>query len=156
MPPSEFSLRLQHGIVGGFMPATPLALHTVTLAGDAPHTLTVSSALPPPQGEVSVAGGLQESSVKSLSTQDDDVPDLLDELHAILKMIPTESPPGSEDIYGMNISIAWGSEDLQWQNQGPDGCIRYKSETQPTEEDKAMFRRAVEIVNILVGKARFN
>jgi hypothetical protein len=88
------SLNQGLGIVGGFMPATPSALHTVTLARDAPQTLTVLSALPPPPGEVSVSGGLQESSVKSLSTQDDNVPDLLDELHTILKQIPTESPPG--------------------------------------------------------------
>ena len=75
---------------------------------------------------------------------------LVDELHSILKSIPTESPPGSEDIYGMNTSIAWGSEDLMWMNGGPSGCVAGTSEVQATHEDKVKFMRAVEIINILL------
>jgi len=46
-----------------------------------------------------------------------------------------------------------GSEDLQWCNGGPQGCGGGQSETQPTGEQKAQFKRAVEIVNKLVEKA---
>lgn len=76
---------------------------------------------------------------------------LVDELYNILKSIPTESPPGSEDIYGLDTSIAFGSEDLQWMNGGPSGCGGGTSEVQASQEDKAKFRRAVDIVKELVG-----
>ena len=79
----------------------------------------------------------------------DDHTALIDELHSILKEIPTEFPPGSEDIYGLDTSIAWGSEDLQWYNGGPSGCGGGHSETQASAEDKKKFKRAVEIVNEL-------
>lgn len=79
---------------------------------------------------------------------------LVDELHDILKSIPTEQPPGSEDIYSLDTSIAWQSDDIVWVNGGPSGCARGTSSIQPTEEDKAKFKRAVEIVTELVGKAK--
>lgn len=78
---------------------------------------------------------------------------LIDELESILKTIPVESPPGSEDIYGMDTGIAWGSENLQWANGGPAGCGTGVSQTQATDEDKKKFKRAVEIVNELVNQA---
>jgi len=80
----------------------------------------------------------------------DDTESLVNELHGILKELPTESPPGSEDIYGLDTSIAWGSDDLQWMNGAPDGCGGGTSSIQPTEEQKTKFRRAVEIVTTLV------
>lgn len=79
---------------------------------------------------------------------------LVDELHTILKSIPTESPPGSEDIYGLDTSIAYGSEDLQWQNGGPRGCGGGESFVKATDEDKAKFKRAVEIITHLVEKSQ--
>jgi hypothetical protein len=79
---------------------------------------------------------------------------LVDELHSILKEIPTEDPPGSEDIYKMDTSIAWGSEDLMWVNGGPSGCVRGTSQKQPTIEDERKFKRAVEIVKLLVNDAQ--
>lgn len=98
--------------------------------------------------------GLQDAVPKSLSTTDTDATKLVDELHGILKSIPTEFPPGSEDIYGLDTSIAWGSNDLEWYNGGPQGCGGGQSEKQATDEDKTKFRRAVEIVNQLVQKAQ--
>jgi hypothetical protein len=53
----------------------------------------------------------------------------------------------------MDTSIAWGSDDLQWMNGGPQGCGGGKSQKQANDEEKAKFKRAVEIVNHLVGKA---
>ena len=97
---------------------------------------------------------LQDALPKSLSATDPETVKLLDELHDILKTIPTESPPGSEDIYGLDTSIAFGSEDLMWMNGGPAGCGGGVSEVQATEEDKAKFRRAVQIVEQLVNEAK--
>jgi len=145
MAPSEYSFRLQNGISGGFAPPTPSAIYTITRPLN--HTtLAVGSAVRP-DGTAS----LQDAAPKSLSVQEGDP--LVEELHGILKTIPTESPPGSEDIYGLDTSIAWGSDDLQWCNGGPSGCGGGTSTIKASEEDKAKFRRAVEIVNELVGKA---
>jgi hypothetical protein len=95
---------------------------------------------------------LEDAGTKSLNKDSSDTSDLIDELHGILKSIPTEQPPGSEDIYGMDTSIAWGSDDLEWVNGGPQGCGGGRSAVQPTEEDKAKYKRAVEIVNTLVAR----
>lgn len=95
---------------------------------------------------------LQDAAPKKLA-HDQSSKDLVDELHSILKSLPVESPPGSQDIYGLDTSIAFGSEDLMWINGGPQGCGGGESEVQATEEDKVKFRRAVEIVNQLVGKS---
>ncbi|KAK7030895.1 hypothetical protein VNI00_014005 [Paramarasmius palmivorus] len=146
MPPSEYSLRLQKGIVGGFAPPTPDHIYTVTRPKDH-DSLNITAAVRP-EGTPS----LQDAVPKSL--KHDDHAHLVEELHGILKSIPTENPPGSEDIYGLNTSIAWGSEDLTWINGGPQGCTGGHSQVQPTEEDKKKFQRAVEIVNELVNKAQ--
>ncbi|KAL1718914.1 hypothetical protein EV715DRAFT_252133 [Schizophyllum commune] len=146
MPPAEFSLRLQHGITGGFAPPTPNAIHTLTRPLNQ-TTLAVTSAIRP-EGTPS----LQDAVPKQLNAEDAHTTQLLDELHGILKSIPTEQPPGSEDIYGLDTSIAWGSDDLMWCNGGPSGCGGGESYVKPTEEEKAKFKRAVEIVKELVDK----
>ena len=132
------------GIQGGFAPPTPNFIHTITLPLDN-DCLTVTSAVRP-HGTPS----LQDIAPKFVKVEGTE--SLADELLGILKELPTESPPGSEDIYGLDTSIAWGSEELQWMNGAPDGCGGGTSSTQPTEEQKAKFRRAVEIVTTLVEK----
>jgi len=82
--------------------------------------------------------------------EDSDVNVLVEELHGILNELPMENPPGSEDIYGLDTSIMWGSEDLEWINGGPQGCGGGTSTVQPTTEEKAKFQRAVEIVRSLL------
>jgi len=147
MVPSEFSLRLQHGITGGFAPPTPSAIYTITGTPSQP-SFSVTAAVRP-DGTPS----LQDTTNKSLSAADKSSTVLIGELYDILKSIPTEYPPGSQDIYGMDTSIAFGSEDLMWMNGGPQGCGNGTSERQATEEDKRKFRRAVDIVTQLVEKA---
>ncbi|KAG6886282.1 hypothetical protein C0993_006692 [Termitomyces sp. T159_Od127] len=144
MSPSEYSFRLQKGIVGGFAPPTPDYIYTVTKASTNTNLLVASAfrQAGTPQ--------LQDAAPKSLPATDNDA--LIDELHSILKELPMESPPGSEDIYGLNTSIAWGSEDLEWCNGGPQGCGGGTSEVQATDEQKAQFKRAVDIVNELASK----
>ncbi|KAF7320543.1 hypothetical protein HMN09_00138000 [Mycena chlorophos] len=147
MPPAEFFVRLQHGITGGFAPPTPSALYTLAQSSGAP-SLAITAAVRE-DGTPSLA----DAAPKAL-TPDSTTAALVDELHGILKTIPTESPPGSEDIYGLDTSIAWGSDDLEWYNGGPAGCGGGSSMVKASEEDKRKFKRAVEIVNELVGKAQ--
>ena len=98
------------------------------------------------------ASGLQDLGPKSLDAEHDETKVLIQELHDILKDLPTEQPPGSEDIYGLDISIAWGSEDLEWVNGGPQGCGGGTSSVQATAEQKRKFKRAVEIATELSTK----
>jgi len=146
MDTTSVSFRLQKGITGGFAPPTPSAVYTVdanpsqslykvTTAVRADGTPTLGDAVP-----------------KTLATSKGDA--LVEELYGILKSIPTEFPPGSEDIYHEDTSIAFSSNDFQWWNGGPQGCGGGESQVQPTEDDKAKFKRAVAIVEKLVAEAQ--
>lgn len=162
MPPAEFSIRLQHGrshlsencrctygqyagITGGFAPPTPSAIYVLTRAKSQPADFVVTSAV-----RLDGTASLVDALPKKIPV--DPHSRLIDELHSILKEIPTESPPGSQDIYGLDTSIAWGSDDLQWCNGGPSGCGGGISNIQASEEDKKKFKRAVEIVNELLNQ----
>lgn len=128
----------------------PSAVHTLSLSQDSPKSLIVNSEHRPGDGS---QGLVQRFAPKSLHTETTpDVNKLVDELHGILKELPTEDPKGSEDIYGMDTSIMWGSDDLEWINGGPAGCVRGQSSVKASEDDKKKFKRAVEIVNQLVDK----
>ena len=94
---------------------------------------------------------LLDPAVKSLPAED--ATSLVNELHEILKELPTEQPPGSEDIYGLNTSIMWEDKVVKWHNGGPQGCGGGPSMVQATDEHKKKFIRAVAIVDELVGKS---
>ncbi|KAF8488083.1 hypothetical protein JB92DRAFT_3018292 [Gautieria morchelliformis] len=145
MLPAEFVIRLQHGIAGGFAPPTPSAIYVLSRSKDHPAELVINSAV-----RQDGTPSLSDAEPKKIPV--DSYTALIEELHSILKEIPVESPPGIQDIYGLDTSIAWGSEDLQWRNGGPSGCGSGYSEIQASEEDKKKFIRAVEIVNELITK----
>ena len=128
--------RLPLGIVGGFLPPEPTAHKSVTYTGDT-NTLQITS----------TSSNLAQKKVG----KDDSVDPLVEELQTILKNLPTEDPPGSEDIYGLNTSIMWGSDEFMWRNSGPQGCGG-SSSVQATDEQKAKFQRALEIADALVAK----
>jgi hypothetical protein len=166
MPPAEFYVRLQRGtpsirlswspapltacagITGGFAPPTPSAVHALSRASG--QTLLSITSETRKDGEPS----LSAAAPKSLDASDAHTAKLVDELEGILRTIPTESPPGSEDIYGLDTSIMWGSDGLEWMNGGPAGCGGGKSEVQATPEDKKKFERAVQIVQTLVESSQ--
>ena len=168
MAPNEFFVRLQKGmmhllalirplrnigyigITGGFAPPTPSEIHALTRSTDRPHLLAVDS-----QYRQDGTPSLQSTNLepKTVSLEgNNEHQGLVDELHGILKTLPTEKPAGSQDIYGMDTSIAWGSADLEWYNGGPSGCSGGTSTVQATDEEKAKFKRAVEIVRLLATK----
>jgi len=152
MAPNEFFVRLQKGITGGFAPPTPSETHALTRSKDKPDQLVVNSQYRA-DGTPSLQSADEQPKILSLDGSDkDDNEKLIEELQDILKTLPTEQPPGSQDIYGMDISIAWGSHDLEWCNGGPGGVSGRESSVQPTAEEKAKFERAVEIVKQLAKK----
>jgi hypothetical protein len=134
------------GIKGGFAPPTPNFIHTITQPLNADE-LHISSAT-----RSDGIGQLQDALPKRISSKDEHTASLANELYDILKTIRTEDPPGSEDIYGLDTSIAFFSDDLQWMNGGPQGCEGGFSQIQPTQEEKIKFKRAVDIVHELVQK----
>jgi len=129
--------RLLLGITGGFAPPDPTAVKSVTYAAGT-NSLQITS---------SSSSNLVPIKVE----KDGSVDVLVEELQSILKSIPTEDPPGSEDIYGLNTSIMWGSDEFVWRNAGPQGCGGYSS-VQATDEQKAKFKKALEIADALVAK----
>ncbi|KAK5086201.1 hypothetical protein LTR70_007446 [Exophiala xenobiotica] len=149
MPPSEFAVRMQRGITGGFAPPTPTEVHSLTRSADDSDSITIESMV-----RRDGTPDFQPKPTKSLSLtappSAQDTVALVDELHGILKELPVENPSGSEDIYGMDTGIMWGSDDFEWFNGGPAGCGGGTSGIQATEEEKNKFKRAVEIVTKLV------
>ncbi|KAI0077567.1 hypothetical protein K474DRAFT_1066023 [Panus rudis PR-1116 ss-1] len=133
------------GITGGFAPPTPNAIFTVKRSENK-SALHVTSAIRP-----SGTPSLQDGESKELTLNSDNEA-LIEELYSILRSIPTESPPGSEDIYGLDTSIAFGSGDFMWMNGGPQGCGHGESSVKASEDDKAKFKRAIEIVKMLVER----
>lgn len=148
--PSQFYVRLQRGITGGFAPPTPSEIHQLARSSDNPSILSVQLAVRPDGTPQLVQQEPKSVPIPEFSTLAADDPKNVDsrvaELENILKNLPTEQPPGSEDIYGMDTSIAYGSDNLEWTNGGPGGCGHGKSEVQATEQQKQQFKRAVEIV----------
>ncbi|KAF7306424.1 hypothetical protein MIND_00433600 [Mycena indigotica] len=144
--PPEYYVRLQRGITGGFVPPAPTAVFTITQTAQAP-SLAITKSERTPGTRV-----LGDAVPKTLNA-DTEITVLVDELQSILKSLPLESPPGCEDIYALDTSITWGSDDLEWRNGGPAGCGRSTSAVQPTQEEKDKFKRAVEIVEQLVSRA---
>jgi len=142
--PAEYLIRLQHGITGGFAPPTPKEMHSLTRSSEDPGFITVESYVRAP-GEP----GLQPTSYKPKKHKHSDKEKEVAELVEILKSLPVESPPGSEDIYGMDTSIFFASDEFQWTNGGPAGCGGGESSVRPTAEQKRKFTRAVEIVKDL-------
>ncbi|EAU80451.1 hypothetical protein CC1G_12116 [Coprinopsis cinerea okayama7 len=140
--PAEFFVRLQKGIVGGFAPPTPDAVFTLTKPASAASLMVTTAVRPDGTPELKESAAPKELSITEPSTSS-----LVDELYTILKDLPTEQPPGSEDIYGLNTGIVFACDEFQWANGGPQGCTGGTSEVQPTEEQKQKFKRAVEIVH---------
>jgi len=144
MPPQQFFVRLEKGITGGFAPPNRSAVHSLTRSSDAPKVMKVSSA-------VRDSGTPHLNALGDREILVDDHAALVDELQGILAALPVESPPGSEDIYGLDTSIAFGSDELEWHNGGPQGCGGGNSVKKATPEEKEQFKRAVAIIEHLVS-----
>jgi len=157
MAPSEFSVRLQKGnyclftasvtklialgITGGFAPPTPSLIITIDASN---NNLSISIAK-----REDGYPDLAPPTLNTVAFADHEA--VIDELHSILKELPAEQPPGSEDIYKLDTSIAWQSDDLEWWNGGPQGCGGGESFVNADEEQRKNFKRAVEIIEEISG-----
>jgi len=159
MPLPGFSVRLQHGIQGGFAPPTPDAIHNLDYAGE----IGAASATGDDHPVISVTSSVRQHGTpdlpdavpKNLVVPAESVEEkAIHELRDIIKELPREDPPGSEDIYGLDTSIAWFSDDFMWVNGGPQGCGFDPSTVKASDEHKEKFKRAVAIVSELVNKAK--
>jgi len=147
MSPGPFALRIQYGIIGGFVPPNPSAVHSLTLESTyTPHILLLS------QFPSNPAAQQAELKPKNIPISDDTT-SLIKELEGILLELPTEEVP-SADIYGRNIGIFWqGSDGFMWANSAPEGCGESDSGTVVvTKDNKDAFNRAVEITETLVKR----
>ncbi|KAI8341002.1 hypothetical protein EDC96DRAFT_522830 [Choanephora cucurbitarum] len=132
----SFQVMLREGIVGGF--AGPTVKQMIQIQGDHTGALIQQHTLKPESKT--------DFSVQSGGLATEQVSGILDEIKKQLQELPTEQPPGSEDIYGQDISLGFMSDDFQWINGGPEGCSNGTSEVQPTPEQKEKFKELVELV----------
>jgi hypothetical protein len=132
------------GIVGGFAPPNPDAVHDFTLeAQDTPHILLISRFPSNPAAHALKPKNIPVS---------EDTTSLVKELGGILRNLPTEEVP-SADIYGRNIGIFWqGPDGFQWANSAPEGCGESEGGIVVTEDNRKAFDRAVEITEVLVKR----
>jgi len=132
------------GIVGGFVPPNPSAVHDLTQeAKDTPHILLLSRFPSNPAA--------QPLKPKNIPVSEDTT-SLVKELEGILRKLPKEEVP-SADIYGRDIGIFWqGPDGFEWTNSVPEGCGAFESSTVVKEDDKKAFDRAVEITEVLVKR----
>jgi len=134
---------LQHGIAGGFAPPTPSAVYTLARETSNPSKLFVQTRVRPDG-----TPHLQAPQSKELDIEHATTAQLVDELEGILQDLPP-FPPNSADVYGLDTAILWQSDNLQWMNSGPEGCGGGFGGEEVTKEQKAQFKRAVDIINEL-------
>jgi hypothetical protein len=133
------------GIVGGFVPPNPSAVHDLTLEGTTPHILLLS------QFPSNPAAQQLELKPKNIPISDDTT-SLVKELDSILRKLPREDMP-TADIYGRDIGIFWrGSDGFEWVNSAPQGCGGSGGTIVVSKDDKDAFNRAVKITEILVTR----
>ncbi|KAI8070484.1 hypothetical protein BC940DRAFT_271220 [Gongronella butleri] len=128
-----FQIVLREGITGGFV--GPTLKQMVQIQGDDTGASIVHANLKPESKKeyTSQAGSLQADTVQALLTS----------IKEGLQSLPIEEPIGSEDIYGLDTSIAFFTDDFQWQNGGPEGCSRGVSTKKATDQQKQAFKGLV-------------
>lgn len=133
------------GIATGFAPAMPTAIYTLERAEGDTISVAIATRVPP-------ARDLGEVVPKTLSADEPKVSALVDELHGLLKELPTDR----DDLanISLDVGIEWASDDLQWRNTAPTGRgDRNPSDGLVGSEEKKKFKRAVEIVDELIAMA---
>ncbi|CAG7850506.1 SubName: Full=Uncharacterized protein {ECO:0000313/EMBL:CCA74295.1} [Serendipita indica DSM 11827] len=141
----QFYVQLTHGIQGGIMPPNPTSIQTLTSAPEngQPSLLFKQTKRSHDQPKLPDEPTIQSTAAVSKISQIDG---LIAELEGILKKLPTENPPGGKDIYGLDIGLMYGSDNVEWMNAAPSGCGGGFSEVEPTPEQIEQFKRAVAIV----------
>ncbi|CAG8627612.1 9551_t:CDS:2 [Ambispora gerdemannii] len=128
----SFHIQLTEGIVGGFKP--PTVKRVIEINGDPSGGFVQQSTLE----------GRDDYRVQNGEITSQEINALVTDLRSTLRVLPTESPAGGEDIYGFDTSIHIQTDDgFEWRNGGPEGCTHHESKTKPTEEQKAIFQELI-------------
>ena len=134
------------GIQGGFVPPKPSAIHEIKCADDTGVTIDTHVR---PEGSRDLHGPTTKTI--DADAHGSAVDALIGELEGILQAIP-QSDERSADIYGLDIGIFFGSDQVQWRNGASEGCDAGSAEDGgPSEAQKDKFKRAVEISEELVA-----
>lgn len=156
MAPSDFFVRLQKGnyyfrtvnstmlITPGIGEAPPPNL-SIMFIREGDSDLTIRIAI-----REDGAAEPEERDPKTVAIADHEA--AIDELHSILKRLPTEQPSGIQDIYGLDTGIQWMSADLEWYNRGPGDNGDGQSSLMPTEEQREDFKRAIQVIKEIAGE----
>ncbi|TFY82590.1 hypothetical protein EWM64_g1430 [Hericium alpestre] len=143
---APFSLRVQHGITGGFAPPTPSAIHDFSFTPDTANNILLTSQI----RELGTPS-LLPAAAKSIAVSEETAAQLA-ELEAILRRLPASGPQGA-DVYGRDVGIMYARPGFEWVNAAPQGCGGYDDGSSGvTEDDKRAFQRAVDIADGLVKK----
>jgi len=68
--------------------------------------------------------------------------------------LPTEDPPGSEDVYRQDTSlIVTSAEGKVWGNYAPEGCVHGVSTGEPSDQQIEVFKSLVALVKDIANKA---
>ena len=129
-------IMITEGIVGGFVPAR-VRQRTVLVNRDGKFHLLVMKQPARNKKATHHVGTLDEKQSRALLSAISE--------HGLWKL-PVESPAGSQDIYGLDTSIAIHVDGKFWRNGGPGGCVRRVSKVQPTKEQKESFRDVVALI----------
>jgi len=130
-------LVLTEGIVGGFVP---------------PHQRlqVVLVERPGGGGDVAVKQSPARNAAATYKTgrlSAEDLSALTAQLKKLgLLHLPTELPPGCQDIYRLDTSLAVELDGRFWRNGGPAGCVHGQSKVQPTDAQRKTFAAAVKAV----------
>lgn len=124
------------GVTGGFIAAVPSKTVIIDYNGStAKVTKYVKSSDPS-----AVDGYLQSTSNQINATE---IQTLMIECQNVLRSLPKEEPTGCQDIYKMDVSVIYNSDDFNWQNTPNQGCNIQESLVKPTEEQAKLFKALV-------------
>jgi hypothetical protein len=127
------------------VPPKPSAIHEIKYADDTGVTIDTQVR---PEGSRDLHGPTTKTVADAHGSK---VDTLVSELEGILQDLP-QSDERSADIYGLDIGIFFGSDQVaQWRNGAFEGCDAGSADDAPSEAQKDKFKRAVEISEELVA-----
>jgi hypothetical protein len=135
------TIKLVEGVVGGFMPAVPRKQILIEIDGP---TVTIEKHLKSTDekavdGYLTTKATLETTKIKAE----------IDSFVSSVRVLPTEQPLGSQDIYQQDISIFVESDGFRWANVPNQGCDIQESTVKPTQAQKDQFKAIVQKIHQL-------
>ncbi|KAI8815321.1 hypothetical protein BJ742DRAFT_783157 [Cladochytrium replicatum] len=139
---------LTEGVVGGFVPATARQSIILDVEDDGSINFTHNILRKGTRDDYSTLTSPKQFTASATVSK------FVDELVAAFRTLPRENPPGSEDIYGFDVSISIdyapeGGQKFRWENRPNSGCVASDSSVVPSDEEKAKFKHYVDrLINL--------